>query len=430
MARMPDTMVRDSEMVYWDIEVKNDTMIWKSILRDMAPEFGSFVSSIKVTDGISMPKKKNKKKVSAPSECEIVVSSNNYVEDLFTEGVMIKVFIGYDPVRQPLVFTGRIIALPDGSAKEMLHYVIKAYSLEVELGFKEKSKRFKSKTKEPLVHEIVLSNSSVKGAFVDIEDKKLFKAGYSPMQKGMSDTQMLDQFALDWRCSWWVQDELLYFVDEENAHSFSDSFATIPGPYKLGYRTDFVKNNVESVNWSQNPSPGGSAIQSIFTALGEQGKDKSLNEYKIVYKGQTWKLKGNYVGEIKTNYSAFANRAVMTIGKTATGNAYDVLKTFFVIDPSGGNGGRDIPQGGGLGMDVDITIRLNEGDPELKPPRTARLYNSVTNDSVDNAKLPDWLFRMSDAPDEYAELKINEIVLTYSQGRLTSELKCGMIGHK
>ena len=425
-------MTLNSRMVYWTIEIRSKTGIL-----DITSRIGHYVSSIKITKGISLPKRDNngrgsKKKDSAPSVLEVVINSGGYTEDLFTEGTEIKVYLGYDPVLTPLVFEGEIRQLPDGGAREMLNYTVKAYSKDVSFANSAKNKTFKGKTKDDIIIEIAAQNGY--DYFIDIKKNKTFPAGYNPIQKGETDMQMLDKFAAEWGCYWWVKGNTLYFADEESAHSVGDGISDIRSrPYDLGYRTDVVKCNVESIDWTHGTNPGGSEIQAIMTSFGENGEELAANDYKLIYRGQTYQLRNEpgkyYLDEAKRNPTSFGKRAAYAAGQTLSGNGYDLLREFFVqISGDESNSKRNIPEGGGAGLSVEITIRLNEGDPYLEPPRTALLYNGVINPRVDNANLPQWLLRHS--VKNVAKLRINEIVLTYEQGRLTSELKCGIIGDR
>lgn len=406
-------------MVYWSVVIENAFVSW-----DITDRIGPYVSTIKVKDGISVTKKKGKKE-SAPSELEIGITSENYVEDLFTEGAKISVRMGYDRLFKPLVFKGTIKMLPDGSAREMLDYTVKAYSDDIIMSGKEKNYSFAGRRKSDIVIEIAARNGY--NATTIIKKDVVQKAGFTKIQKGITDTQFLDQVAAEWDCTWFARDGEILFMDSSEVYEYGDRISSVLGKsYILGYRTDRAKCNVETVAWSHSPSPGGSEIESMVQAFNEFGKDPSANQYKLNYKGQTWQLKQQFRDQIKTNPLAFKDYALYSAGQTVALNAEQVLREFFTIvpgDPTNSN--TNIPS---VGDDsgVEITIHLNEGDPELKPPRTARLYSGVINPKVDNALLPSWMFRYGIQNETYAKLNIKETVLTYSDGMLKSELKCGI----
>lgn len=408
-------------MVYWHIDI-----VANAVAINITPKIAPYLSSIKIKDGIAITKKRGKKE-SAPSELEIAITSENYIENYFTEGVKIFVYLGYDPIKIPLVFSGTIKMLPDGSAREMLDYTVKAYSDDIIMSGKERNYSFAGRTKSMIVTEIAARNGFLaSAASVTIKKDTVQKAGFTKIQKGITDTQFLDQVAAEWDCTWWVRDGVFFFMDSSEVYEYGDLSTNLGTWYILGYRTDRARCNVETVAWSHSPSPGGSEIESMLQAFDEFGKNKGADKYKLLYKGQTWELKAQYMNEVSKNPIAFGEHALYSAGQTIALNAEQVLKEFFTIvpgDPTNSN--TNIPS---IGDDsgVEITIHLNEGDPELKPPRTARLYSGVINPKVNNALLPSWMFRYGIQNESYAKLNIKETVLTYSDGMLKSELKCGI----
>ena len=412
-------MELSKRMVYWHIDILNN-----AVAINITHRIGQYLGSIKIKDGISVTKKRGKKE-SAPSEMEMSITSKNYIENYFTEGTELFVYLGYDPINIPLVFRGKIKMLPDGSAREMLDYTVKAYSNEIVMSGKERNYSFNGRTKSMIITEIAARNGYE--ALPIIKKDTIQKAGFTKIQKGITDTEFLDKLCKEWDCSWWVKDGTIFFVDSDEIYSFGDILGSPLGlPYSLGYRTDRAKCNVETVSWSHSPSPGGNEVESMVQAFNEFGKDKGADKYKLNYKGQTWQLKKEYMDQLKSDPLAFGKHAMYSAGQTITLNAEQVLHEFFTMvksDPSDSN--TNIPS---VGDDsgVELTIHLNEGDPELKPPRTARLYSGVLNPKVDNALLPAWMFRYGIQNESYAKLNIKETVLTYSDGMLKSELKCGI----
>lgn len=406
-------------MVYWKVILYNDFAEW-----DITSKIGKYVSSIKIKDGISVTKKRGKKE-SAPSELEISITSKNYLENLFTEGAKIKVYIGYERLFQPLVFQGTIKMLPDGSAREMLDYTVKAYSDEIIMGGKEQNYLFPGKRKSDIVTEIAARNGY--DSLVTIKKDTLPKAGFIKIQKGMTDIEFLDKISREWDCTWWVKNGTIYFVDSDEAYDFGNVLNSTFGlPYSLGYRTDRAKCNVETVAWSHSPSPGGNEVESMLQAFNEWGKDPSANKYKLNYQGRTWQLKQEFRAQAQSDPLAFGKYAMYSAGQTFALNSEQVLHQFFELVKSDPSDSNTVIPSAGDDSGIEITIHLNEGDPELKPPRSARLYSGVLNPKIDNAHLPDWLFRYQTQNQSYAKLNIKETVLTYSDGMLKSELKCGI----
>ncbi|MCE5316240.1 MAG: hypothetical protein LLG04_02615, partial [Parachlamydia sp.] len=306
--------------------LKSSTTDWVDT-KAMAPGFGKYVNSITVKDTITF---KKSKKEGAPSELDVSITSNNYVENLFTEGIKIRVFLGYDSLSNPMVFDGEIRHLPDGGAKEMLNYTVKAYSNDIKLANIELNRTFSGRNKSAIIMEIAAKNKLE--AVVMIKKDSFPKAGFSKIQKGITDMELLNKLAKEWGCAWWLDSKgILYFVDSEDAHEIGTKFSARLGKeYLFGYRTDRTFCNVESVDWSAVPRPGGSEIEAMAEAFNEFGKDPSANEYKINALGGTWQLKDEYLQIAKTDKLAFGKYALYSAGQTASGNGYDVLRKFFI----------------------------------------------------------------------------------------------------
>lgn len=412
----------NSRMVYWDVFLKSSTTGWMSV-KKMMPGFGKYVNSISVKDTIAFKKSKG-----APSELDMSITSNNYCENLFTEGIKIRAFLGYDILGQPLVFDGEIRHLPDGGAKEMLNYTVKAYSNDITFSNIELNRTFSGRTKSAIIMEISSKNKFE--AVILIKNDILPKAGFSRIQKGITDMELMNKLAKEWGCVWWLDRRgILFFVDAEDAHEVGTLYNTrLKGQnYTFGYRTDRVLCNVESIDWSATPRPGGSEIESMMESFNEFGKNPAANKYKINALGGTWKLQEPYLSEATKDPLAFGSYALYAAGQSVSGNGYDVLRKFFIWehgDVSDSN--REVPDAGGASTGIELNIRLNEGDPYLKPPLKGLLYAGVLNPLVNSAALPGWLFNYGIQNKSVAKLDINETVLTYSQGRLESQVKCSL----
>lgn len=413
-----------SNMISWKIyTVINGTKT------DRTSQLNGVVSSFKVTHGISSPKTRNKKE-SAPSTFEMQISSDNYVEDIFTEGVELEVMVGKNSASLTTVFKGKIKLLPDGSSRELLDYTVKAYGFEIKLSDETRNYNFRGKSTSDIVLFIAERNKFEIGK-IDITPESKMGAGFQKLQKNMTDTELLDKLSAEWGCSWWVKDNVFYFMNFSKIFTEGDKIndpLESGLPYPLYYRSNLKTNNVETVKWSFRPPPGGSETQSAFEAFNEFGKDPSVSEYKVKYKGQYYKLDRPYEDQAKNDKKAFGKHLIEAAQRTALLDSERLLKKFFVIVPdSQVKNKRNIPEIGD-NAGVEITIHLNEGDETLFPPRSA-ILNSGTLGRVKGGgptDLPAWMFRFGDEKQTVAKLNIKETVLTYEEGMLRSELKCSM----
>lgn len=428
-----------TNMVYWSVSVKSIGS-WADISRFIAP----YVKSIRVKQGLASNKKLTKSKTrtnpsqltggyghqrtTSPSELEIQIISHSYIEGTFTPGTQIKVWMGYDRLFQPLVFEGTITSLPDGGAKEMMTYNVKAYSSDISFAFKERNKSFVGFKKAEIIAEIALFNN-ILAPIISIKDITPIKQKYAPIQQCKTDMEMLDRLAKEWKCKWWVDRAgLFYFMDDDNCYNVND-LKNAGLPYTLGYRTDKfgIKNNVQSIDWTQNVTAGGSAIMSMLEGTNESGPDLAAKKYKINALGATWQLQPQYKKMAEEDPMAFRKYLGFCIGQTAAGNGYDVLRTFFEVLKATDTTNNGAVPGNGEATGIELTIHLNEGDPYLEAPRTGLLYHGAENIRMD-AKLPNWLFTEGVGWNNGAVLNINETVLTYDDGLLKSELKCSIRG--
>src|SRR4030042_1693472 len=134
MALFPGT-----KMVFWKIKFNG---------LDIGGVIKSVINSISIKDTVLSPTRKNSKKIHAPSEATISISSKDYIEDFFVEGSEISIYLGYDRFSLPLVFRGEIKTLPEGDAREMLSYTVKAYGNGLYSANTEKNRIFQLATKE------------------------------------------------------------------------------------------------------------------------------------------------------------------------------------------------------------------------------------------------------------------------------------------
>lgn len=426
-----------TRMVYWKFELGGDDIT--SLLLEV-------VKSIKIRDSI-LPGNKSGKKgetMKSPSEATISISSKDYVEGIFLPGSEIKIHMGYDKLINPLVFSGTIRAFPDGNASEMLHYNVKAYGDEIVMAMKEKNNVPSKLTKAGIILEIATRNKLA--SIIDISDSNPIPIKFVPIQRKETDLQFLIRCAYNWNCVFWVKRNsvgsnqlVLHFMDSKVAHAYGDTdyirFGRLIGPqyatpnsseYNLGYRTDKTKCNVANISWDQKTSSIGPTL-SVPTVLGanEDGKVVGKNEFTLVIDGRAWILKNKYAKQAREDPLKWGKYFATLFKTTFTWQAYKGISQYWRPEKYAEDTDRDVPPPHG-NLGIDISVDLNEGDPYLKPPRNAFLWDGTINTKADSADLPSWLFQNATWNGGPAGLKINETTLHYSGGRLKSNLKCSM----
>jgi len=408
-------MSLNSSMVYWKITITEFDL-------DITYELREFLRSIKIKKTI-LPLKRTKGK-QTPSEAEISITSKDYIEDLFVEGLSLKIYIGYDKLTQPLVFSGKLVSLPNGSARDMLNYKVKAYSNEINLAMEQKNRVFNSNIKEAIISEIVAPNGLI--PYISIEDIVPIKQHFMPTQIAKTDLEMLQDLAKKWNCvCWFAPPNFFYFVDSENAHLYGDRLSNDLRTYNLGYRTDKVPCNVETIEWRHSPPTAGSSTNPGVTGFNELGATSGKNEYRIQALGSTWRLKPEYLVQVKKNPKIFGKYSLAVSSDIIQFNSYNSLRKYFRLVDYNENSSSDVPPSHD-DSGWDITVTLNEGDPYLEPPRNANLYAGSINPRADSSQLPKWLFRYADQSVSPAKLKINTVELNYENGKLDTKLKCSI----
>lgn len=400
-----------SNMVYWKITVQGG---------DFTSLLSKYVSSIKITDKLFPTDPigtRDQNEATQPSNAVISVTSHDYIEAVFTEGAVIEIYLGYDMIQPPLVFRGRINRLPDGSAKDMLNYDVNIPGDEILLAYREKNRLFQVATKSAIVAQIAAENSLI--PIINISDTRLIEPQNMPMQRAVSDLELLMYFAGQWNCVCWFEPpNLVYFQDSEVAHSVGNS-------YTLGYRTDLVKSNVETITWKHKPPRAATPENPGYISLGERGEVVTPGRGRFNAYNQTWELQRPYNIE-----AGISGRNFGEYGTTAARMAFAgqgrlaVLKYFQPVRGGANNSSDTAPPHADSGFEFNIT--LNEGDPTLKPPRNMYLFAGTTNPRVDTSHLPNWIFRHSPGGRPPALLKLNETELTYKDGRLEQKLTCTM----
>ncbi|MCP4648821.1 MAG: hypothetical protein GY853_01895 [PVC group bacterium] len=400
-----------SGMVSWKIKIHDE---------DFTKILGPYVNGITVKRRL-FPAKKSES--SFPYEATIEIISNSYVEHTFTEGCSIKIYLGYSSMltEKDLVFKGEMITYPSGEAKEMLRYTIKAYGAgDAGMFLTEKNKTFLGKTKSMIVKEIMANYPDYEST-VEIKKDVVISGKYSPGQEGETDFVLLGNMAKKWGCVCWFEfPNKFYFVDAAKAHDYNT-------PYKLGYRTDQAECNVESVNWKHNPSRAAESFNPGSKGLGEGGDSTDPDSYKIDAYGHTWTLKEMFAKTLDKNNPNFGEfaRIYGSVASKLTVNwqGYIALKLFYrkmSDDPTGARASDSDDSG------WEIRVKLNDGDPGAIPPFNAELYYESINPKANHSDLPYFIHFYSGAKLPYIQLKVNETVLTYKNGKLDSEFICSI----
>jgi hypothetical protein len=399
-----------TKMAFWKMKVDG---------KDMTSLFRDFVESITIKKS-TLPPPKNSKKEHSPNEATISIISKNYLEDLFVEGTEIKIYMGYDRLltEKSLVFHGTVPVLPDGEASEMLKYNVKAMSKDiVDLAKEEKSRAFLGLTKAEIINTILYPYNY--DVTVDIDDTTKPMTSYPPLQIKKTDLELLELFAKSWGCRMWFEyPNKVYFVDPEKVSIYKPL-------YYLGYRTDKMQTDihyVENVSWKHEPDNKGTAgTAGGFSAFTQDGEIETLENYKIYSEGKTWRIKPEVLARIKASpdkLAAVGDVLADIAEKTFTWNAYVARDKYYEIVNPDDNTKRFLSDDN---SGMEVKVKLNEGDPDLAPPKRALLYHGSINPKADTSHLPNFLSRYGMGQ---IWLNVNETVLSYKQGKLDSELSC------
>lgn len=418
----------------------------KGVYRDVTSLFGPFVSSIRVRHGISEGASLTKKNVhsstyeinthmkskreTSPAELDVQVGANSYLEDQIKPGRMIRIMFKNNFDLWETVFDGEIRNYPYGGAKDMVTFNIRAYGKDISLSNQEKNRTFKAKpmTRQSVIAELTTLNGFVLEYLATDGATKVKPS--EVIQKGTTNMELMDKLAKDWGAHWYFHNfDTIIWAAGEDIYSIGDSKNSKIGsdPYILNYRTNLGICNVESVDWVQSVSPGGNSSQPAAFTYTEQGIE--YKSYKIVHDdGKTYRLKKPYRDMITAGRELeFFRLSADALGLTASGEGDFAFHKYMELSPdTDSKKAENIIPNGGDQSGVELTIMLNEGDVNLKAPRTAFLTCGGDLDVALNTNLPAWLFDYSEVKGikNQALLNIKETVLTYEQGILKSELKC------
>jgi len=433
----------NSRMITWEIWLAK---FGQSNFKDVTFAVGPHTNSIRIRHGMSSGSTLTKKnihsspyeiashtkamKITSPSELDLQITCHSYLEDLFQPGCQIKIFFEDNMGSKTLAFLGEIRNLPYGGAKDMVNFSVKAFSKDINFSNQERNRTFKTR---PLTRKAVITEiAALSGFAVDFRVEKDLKIKPNHkllIQKGITDMELLDKLAKEWQCHWYFDDkasaDTIIFSDGDMIYEIGDTKNNkSAGKYILGYRTDSVFNNVESVDWTQVTTQGGSETEAGGFSFNELGKEDMVHRLNAL--GKTWRMKPEYEKLAKDNPTAFRELTLYAADLTISGRGYDALRKFYEIDPTSGNGGlQSVTNGEGDNSGLELTIMLNEGDVNLRAPRSGILYAGGDSDIITNSNLPAWIFQHSVNNMTYtANLNIKESVLTYEAGILKQELKC------
>lgn len=436
----------NSRMVKWKLEIAPPK---STKFFDFTRLIGPYVSSIKIRHGISEGGHNRKslrqsssdiaahtrsQKESAPSELDMQLIQDKYIENIFLKGTTIKITFWNNLDKPVLCFNGIIRAYPFGNAKDMVSFNVKAYGHEILFSNQHRKRQFlKPATFSSVFKEIALWQ----GYTLNFLAKDMILKPVQVPYQNCTDMQMLDKLARDWGLLYYFDDlatvPTLVVADIENAcknGAISSAKSRIPGApaeYVIGYRTNIGKpymHYAESIEWSQGISVGGSATESSSTMYKEDGSQ--LKKYQIVVDGRTYTMKEQFQKLAKTHSEMFLQFSAYAAELTMSGSGYEAVRYFYDCDGDGPPNKSDAlsPNASDTSA-IDLTIILNEGDPDLRAPRTGVIYAGGDSTNKLNTDLPNWLYSTSTKVygQKVIAINIKETNLTYEQGMLKTEIK-------
>ena len=423
-------MELSKRIVYWKIEMAGV---------DITDIIHTYVNNITIKHSL-LPDANAKQGVETPPiTATISFVSKNYVEDYFIPGQKIKIYMGYDRLAlNNCIFSGIIPELPSGSAKDMLTYTLKLYGdSAVDLSLATKTRIFNIPDKIAIISEIMATYNCL--CDIRIQNSTEISNPSSLMQLNKTDLQMIQNFAKEWGCIYWFSGngQNFYFMDAKEAHETYNFDVNHSKTYNLGYRTDFLgmKCNVQQISWKHKSPRAGLAEEPGISGRNEIGEVYGPKNFAIISpdsNGQwvTWSLRPEFQNMVSTG----TPQQRMALGKLMMalsgqhmliGNSYEARKKFYMLGKYPDDQSDMVPEHADSGF--DITIILNEGDPDLWPPRKALLVCGSLNPKADTSYLPSWLFKYSTKRGyQGMTLNINTVELNYSEGMLHSTLECSI----
>jgi len=436
----------NSRMVKWKIEVAPPL---SAHYFDFTRVIGPYVSSIKIRYGISEGKaRRNKfaessdgiaqrtmdKKEHAPSELDISITQDKYIEEIFLRGSKIRITFWNDMDKPVVCFDGEMRAYPYGNAKDMVNFSVKAYGPEILFSNQQRRRKFMTPaTYQTIFAEIV----SLQGYQLNFLAKDMIlKPTQVPLQT-CTDMEMLDKLVRDWGLVYYFDNTSLIptivVADIEGAckngslMGVKNRMPGSPNEYIIGYRTNRGKiymHYAESVEWSQGVAIGGSATEPSSVMFKEDGSQ--TNKYKLLVDGVTYTMKEKFQKLAKTDPLMFGQFSAYAAELTITGKGKEALRYFYETDGDGAPNKSDtLAPNSADGSAIALTIVLNEGDVNLRAPCTGVIYAGGDYTNKLNTDLPGWLYEKSTKTYGAKAIAINikETTLTYQQGMLKSEIK-------
>jgi hypothetical protein len=421
-------MELSKRIVYWKIEMDDI---------DITGIIHTCVNNITIKHTLLPAANAKQGEETPPITATISFVSKNYIEDYFITGQKIKIYMGYDRLAlNNCIFSGIIPELPGGSAKDMLTYTVKLYGdSAVDLSLETKTRAFNVPDKIAIISEI-MSVYNCENT-IKIQDSNAVGNASSLIQRNITDLQMIQDFAKEWGCVYWFSGNgrNFYFMDAKEAHeNYNFGYSTT---YNLGYRTDFMnmKCNVQQISWKHKSPRAALEEEPGVHGRNEIGEVYGLKNFAIISpdsNGQwkTWSLRPEYqniasTGTIEQREELSRVMFALSYRKTLIGKAYDARRKYFMLGKYPDDQSDMVPEHADSGF--DITILLNEGDPDLWPPRKALLVCGSLNPKADTSYLPSWLFKYSTKRGyQGMTLNINTVELNYSEGMLHSTLECSI----
>lgn len=358
------------------------------------------------------------------TEAQISIMSESYVEDLFVEKQPIGFSIGYDPYNLVEMFDGYIVAPPNGSANDNISYTITATGKEQDMTNIVNNRIFQIPKKAAIISQIAVENGYISN--IQIDDNNNIPAKYLTFQNNKTDLQILNECAVKWNCLYWFEEpNHLYFYDSEKAHDLGDflkrkknNIEDLRPTYDLGFRTDYAMNNVADLSWSFKARKGGGQGGLSNFGSSESGRITKAGDYQIDYNGKIWKLKPKYLAQVKTNPLLYGKYVSGVISAGVSDVKVSIKKYFVVVTHNSPTRKNLSSSGGHMSGNLNLNVKLNIGDPFLRPPRNAYLYSGSLNPNALTSDLPNFLLKYSN-PQKY---KINKVTTELRSGKIDTSL--------
>jgi len=377
---------------------------------DITRLYGKYVSNIEVSY-----------KVNSIPTATLQVVSPSYLEDIFEVGMELKIFMGFDRNNIEM-FTGKITAMPPGNVESLIKLNIKLVDNAVKMAKIQKSRTFKIPKISTIVQQIAVENGYV--PVVDV-DNDTIDISDMPIQIGQTDLAFLFQLSQHTGCIFWYYGKYIYFYDADKAHSMGDVFRMpdihnmdVTPIYKLAYRTDFIKNNIASIDWKFKQAQGSAPGTTAVMGFNEVGSDPDYKGHEVRFEGVTYRFKPEVIKEIEHKKGLKKYLKIKWI--TGVEKRAEFIKQYMkpVSQPGKIHEGENyVASHKSMGMEATVT--LNQGDPSLRPPRTCSITDGTHNPQAHSSFLPDFLMSGLGTTKWYC----NEVVTSLQNGMINTKLK-------